>query len=149
MKREQAAELMYKIVRAYPAVPFPKPTVDEWTEWLVALPADVGRRAVLTVCASEDFPKIPALIRYCGIGSEQAKALLIAAKDGGYEIVQADNAIGWTTSRLALEADGEVHGEPITCPPEIAEKIRASIHRIADDKAVKTTPAEAAARVPR
>lgn len=149
MTREQAGELLLKIVRAYPAVPFPKGTIAEWEEWLLALPYDVGRRAVLTVCASEDFPKIPALIRACGIGSEQAKALLIGAKDGGYEIVQADNAIGWTTTRKALAAPEDQHGEPVPMPAEAREKMLAAMGRLAAEKAVKTTAAEAAARVPR
>lgn len=137
MNRKEAAGLLMKIVSAYPSLPFPKATVAEWEEWLLALPYDVGRRGVLTVCASEDFPKIPALIRACGIGSEPVMAMLVAAKDGGFELVRDETAqLGWRTTRDALPAPEQTHGEPIPMPEEVRQRIKAAIHRIAEKRSV-------------
>jgi hypothetical protein len=136
MSPQEAGRLLAEIAAAYPAMKMPKETALVWRSWLEALPYDLARFAVLTVCAKQDWPKVSDVVAACGIGSEQAMALLVAAKEGGYEIVRADNAIGWTTTRKALPEAEETHGPPIPMPDDVRERIRAAINRIVEKRSV-------------
>lgn len=129
MNAEQAARCVVELTAAFPSVRLPKETVVVWRQWLEALPYQEARRAVSLVCAQHDFPTVHQMVAACGISSEPVLAMLVAAKDGGFELVRDDSARhGWRTSRDALP-EPEPTGVP--CPPEIKADIREKLARLA------------------
>lgn len=136
MTSADALALMVELSNAYPAWDCPEATASTWRSWLEALPYDVARPALLRMCAKEPWPKVSALIAECGIGSEQAHAMLVAAKEGGYEIVRDPGTVyGWRTTQAALAPPIEKR-ERVPCPPELQQEIRRRINTIATSKDV-------------
>jgi hypothetical protein len=134
----QAGQLLVELAAAYPQMKLPVETVRVWRSWLEAMPFEETRRGLLVVCAKEEFPKITHVIAAAGIASEQAVSMLVAARDGGYEIVRDDKAPhGWSTTRRALPEPEETHGPSIAMPDDVRERIRAAINRIVTAKEVK------------
>lgn len=137
MTSVQAGRLLVELAAAYPQMKLPVETVRVWRSWLEAMPYEETRRGLLTVCAKEEFPKVTHVIAAAGIASEQAVSMLVAAREGGFEIVRDEQAApGWTTTRKQLEAPREQHGPSVPCPPEIAAEIRRRITTIAEEKRV-------------
>lgn len=132
MTTEQAGRCLVELAAAFPSVRLPKETIAVWRQWLEALPHAEAKRAVALVCAQHDFPTVHQLIAACGISSEPVLAMLVAAKDGGFEIVRDDtDKHGWRSSRGALTEP--VH-EGVPCPPDIREQIKGYIGKLAEKR---------------
>lgn len=132
MTSEQAGRCLVELAAAFPSVRLPKETIAVWRQWLEALPVAEAKRAVSLVCAQHDFPTVHQMIAACGIASEPVLAMLVTAKDGGFELVRDDtNRHGWRTSRDALPEPPRV-GVP--CPPEIREQIQGYIGKLAEKR---------------
>lgn len=135
MTPTEAAKVMIELTAAFPATRMPAETVNVWRKWLEALPAAEARRAVLLVSAQEDFPTVHQMIAACGISSEPVVAMLVAAREGGYELVRDDRARhGWRTSQDALPG-GTPTGVPI--PPDVRKQIKARLAQLAESKRLR------------
>lgn len=129
MNAEQAARCMVELSAAFPSVRLPRETIAVWRQWLEALPFVEAKRAVSLVCAQHDFPTVHQMIAACGISSEPVLAMLVAAKEGGFELVRDDTSKhGWRTSMDALP---EPVNQGVPCPPEIKAEIREKLARLA------------------
>lgn len=137
MTAQQALSLLAELAAAYPATKMPTESAVVWRTWLQALPYAEARRAVSMVCAQQDFPTVHQMIAACGITSEPVLAMLVAAKDGGYEILRDDTTKhGWRSSREALR---EPERKGVPCPPEIREQIQGYIAKLAEKRVPSVT----------
>lgn len=128
MTAEESLKLLVELTAAYPATRMPTETAVVWRTWLQALPYAEAKRAVAMVCAQQDFPTVHQMIAACGITAEPVLALLVAAKDGGYEIVRDDTSKnGWRSSREALPEPPKVR---TPMPADVKESIQAALAKI-------------------
>lgn len=144
MKPAEAMALHKRLVDAFPTVRSlasgdnPK----EWRSWFEALPFEDAARALTIVIAGSDFPTVHQFLAACGfdcgpqrIGGSlrpitPAFAMLMAARDGGYELVRDhDSPHGWRSSRPGLPEPEVV---PVPCPPEVKAQMREALNKISE-----------------
>lgn len=144
MKPDEALTLHKRLIDAFPTLPSLRmgENPKEWRAWLEALPFEDASRGITHVIAGSDYPTIHQFLAACGFdcGPERpgqpmrpvtpAFALLMAARDGGYELVRDhDSPHGWRSSRPGLPEPEVV---PVPCPPEIKAQMREALHKISE-----------------
>lgn len=129
-------QLQKRLADAYPTqrALFTGENASEWKGWLLALPYADASRAITYLIAGSDFPNVHQFLQGCGFDCSPeyrggpmkitpALAMLVAARDGGYELARdAQSPHGWRSSQGALHAGYPAGPGP---SPEVERRVAA------------------------